>query len=62
MKDGMLVVGGRLKHVKWEYASAEPWILPKKSMVTSLILEELHRKEGHTGYTQVLESARESFG
>lgn len=54
-------MGGRLKHVKWEQASAELWILPRKSAVMTLILKELHRKEGHTGYTQVLVAAREKF-
>ena len=61
MKNGVIVVGGRLVHAPVEDNAKHPKILPKKHHVTDLIVEEHHNKLGHMGHSSVLASLRREF-
>ncbi|XP_050295689.1 uncharacterized protein LOC126735663 [Anthonomus grandis grandis] len=59
-KDGVLRVGGRLKHASLSYNHKHPCLLPSDHRITSLTIEQTHIKYMHPGLqtTQVLLSQR----
>ena len=61
MKDGLLLVGGRLRHTTIQTEARNPIILPKKSHVVDLIVRNCHEIFGHVGREHVLSLLRETF-
>ncbi|XP_076660965.1 uncharacterized protein LOC143364560 [Halictus rubicundus] len=59
-KEGILRVGGRLKHSLVPFSQRHPIILPK-SRVTTLIIEAEHRAQLHTGVQNTLYSIRRRY-
>ncbi|XP_050315537.1 uncharacterized protein LOC126750079 [Anthonomus grandis grandis] len=59
-KDGVLRVGGRLKHASLSYNHKHPCLLPRDHRITFLIIEQTHIKYMHPGLqtTQFLLSQR----
>ena len=46
MDDGILRVGGRLKHADLPHETKHPAILPQKSHVTTLLIRHAHKRVG----------------
>ena len=61
VRDGVFVVGGRLKNAKINEEAKHPIILPYKHHITDLIIKHYHVKVGHMGQESVLASLREIF-
>ena len=61
MIDGLLRVGGRLRHAPIESETKYPIILPKQHHVTELLIREYHEKCGHSGLEYVLSQLRQRF-
>lgn len=50
-KNGILRVGGRLEQANIPYEAKHPIILPKKNLVTKLIIESTHKRLLHANYS-----------
>ena len=61
MVDGLLRVGGRLRHAPMEVDARYPIILPKRHHVTELFIREYHERCGHSGLDHVLSLLRQRF-
>lgn len=61
LKDGTLVVGGRLKHAGVNDEAKHPIILPYTHRVTDLVIEQVHIEVGHMGQESVLSALREHY-
>ena len=61
LKNDLIVVGGRLTRAKMIEDAKHQIILPYKSRVTDLIIEESHSNVGHMGQESVLSTLRERF-
>ena len=61
LKNGLLLVGGRLRHTTIQAEARNPIILPKKSHVVDLIVRNCHEIFGHVGREHVLSLLREKF-
>ncbi|XP_044167540.1 uncharacterized protein LOC122951604 [Acropora millepora] len=61
LKNGLLLVGGRLRHTTIQAEARNPIILPKKSHVVDLIVRNCHEIFGHVGREHVLSLLRERF-
>ena len=61
LQQDVLRVGGRLDRSLEAYESKHPAILPAKSHVTELIVQDVHQAVGHQGRQHVLTSLREKF-
>ena len=62
VKDGLLCVGGRLKHFQFEPNDMKhPVILPKRNHVVDLIIRYHHHLAGHLGKEYVFSLIREKF-
>ncbi|XP_076664982.1 uncharacterized protein LOC143367242 [Andrena cerasifolii] len=59
-KDGILRVGGRLKHSAMPFSQRHPIILPK-SYTTTLIIENEHRMQLHAGVQTTLYAVRRRY-
>ncbi|XP_015754719.1 PREDICTED: uncharacterized protein LOC107334302 [Acropora digitifera] len=59
--EGILRVGGRLKHSELQYDAKYTMILPGKHQVTRLIVLHYHHLNGHVGSHQVLAEIRQRF-
>lgn len=60
--DGLLCVGGRLKHAPDGYDLLKhPWILPKQHHGSDLIIRHHHETSGHFGQEYVLSLIRDHF-
>ena len=60
--NGILCVGGRLKHAPHEYEHMKhPVILPKRHHVSNLIIQHFHEVSGHSGQEYVLSIIRECY-
>ena len=57
--EGILRVGGRLKHSELQYDAKYPMILPGKHQVTRLIVLHYHHLNGHVRSYQVLAEIRQ---
>ena len=60
-EEGILRVGGRLKHSDLQYDAKYPMILLGKHPVTELIILHYHHLNGHEGAYQVLTEIRQQF-
>ena len=56
MEDGLLCVGGRLRHAS---IKAEPIILLKKARVVNFLVRHCHAKAGHSGREHIVSLIRE---
>ena len=61
MAEGLLRVGGRLANAHLPEETRHPLLLPKKSHVTILIIQDLHKKLGHVGRNHVIAASREKY-
>ena len=61
MDDGILGVGGRLERACISYDAKHPILMPKKSPISRLILEDAHRRVGHQGKNAILAFTREKY-
>ena len=61
LHDGILRVGGRLSSSALNHDLIHPWLLPKDSPVTTLIVRHYHELLGHSGSNHVLSKLRERF-
>ena len=61
LMNGLLVVGGRLHQADQPFESRHPVIVPGKSHVTDVIIDHVHKTEGHQGRQHVLSCVREKF-
>ena len=59
--DGMLLVGGRLRHPPVLAQMKHPIILPQKHHILELIVRHFHETSGHSGKEYVLSLIREQF-
>ena len=59
--DGLIRVGGRLRHAKVEHESRHQVVLSPDHHVTRLIITDRHRRLAHSGPDHVLCSLRERF-
>jgi len=58
---GVLHVGGRLCRSSYEFDVKHPVIMPSNSHVTSLLIEEYHRKVRHSGASHTWTSLRQRY-
>ncbi|XP_070549375.1 uncharacterized protein [Ptychodera flava] len=61
MKDGLLRIGGRLSHAMLPYEVKHPMLLPRGSLVSTLILQDIHRQVGHLGRNSMLDKLRQKY-
>lgn len=59
--EGLLRVGGRLRHAKIQEEARHPILLPAKHRVTNLIFRAEHVKLHHCGIEQLLASIRQRY-
>ena len=60
-KGGLLRVGGRLSKADLPYNSQHPIILPKKSPISRLLVEKIHKDVGHLGSNTILSQLRHKY-
>ena len=58
---GLVRVGGRLKKLTISHEMKHPTILPRNHPVTKMLLEWIHRKNGHVGPDHVMSILREKY-
>ena len=58
---GTIRVGGRLRLIPMHPETKHPVILPRKHHVTKLLVEHIHRRNGHVGPEHVLSLTREKY-
>lgn len=56
--EGLLRIGGRLKHSSLSIAEKHPLILPRRSHLTTLVIDYYHREIGHGGRTSTMNKIR----
>ncbi len=61
IKDGMIVVGGRLEFANIDEQAKHPVILPYKHHATDLVIRHYHEVAGHMGQESVLALLREKY-
>ena len=61
LKDGLIRVGGRLKHATLPFAAKHQIIIPYKHHSMYLILREIHESNAHSGPEFMLSHLREKF-
>ena len=61
LQEDVLRVGGRLSRSTESFERKHPAIIPAKTHVTDLIIQDVHRTVGHQGRQHVLASLREKF-
>ena len=61
LENGVLRVGGRLKHAPIENDTKHPIILPKKHHVTKLIIQYYHHASAHSGIEYTLSLIRQRY-
>lgn len=59
--DGIIRVGGRLRHAPIEYSRKYPIILPKKHHLTELIIRDAHYRNLHAGTQAILADVRNNY-
>ena len=58
---GVIRVGGRLRRADLSEEVKHPYILPRKSHVTTLVIRHVHETLGHAGRGHVLATLREKY-
>ncbi|XP_055909573.1 uncharacterized protein LOC129944268 [Eupeodes corollae] len=59
--DGLLRVGGRIKHAAVSYNIKHPIILPKTNKISFLIVEDIHNRYMHAGVSETFTFVRQQF-
>ena len=59
--NGMIRSGGRLKNARMSENRKQPILLPAKSTLSTLIMEQCHRSNHHAGVSTMLVKLREDF-
>lgn len=59
--DGFLRVGGRLKHSNLSYNEKHPIILPNKSDLTNLLIDEVHKHTLHGGVQLMMATLQRKY-
>ncbi|XP_076248154.1 uncharacterized protein LOC143187904 [Calliopsis andreniformis] len=59
--NGLLRVGGRLKHAHISYSHKHPIVLPRRHYITELIIREEHLKNWHAGIQATLNAVRHKY-
>lgn len=60
-RDGLLRIGGRIKHANVSYNIKHPIILPKSSTVSNLIIADIHQQYLHTGVSETFAIIRQRY-
>lgn len=60
-KDGLVRVGGRLSRSSFDYDTKHPFILPKDSSLSALIIHDTHLKTQHGNIRETLSTVRQRF-
>ncbi|XP_074109295.1 uncharacterized protein LOC141534050 [Cotesia typhae] len=60
-QNGLLRVGGRLKHAPISFTTKHPILLPSHHYVTDLIIRETHKNSYHAGIQATLSTLRHKF-
>jgi hypothetical protein len=60
-KDGLLLVGGRLRHAPIPENAKHPILLPKEIHITNLIIQHYHYVSGHLGREYILSLLRRKY-
>ena len=60
-RDGLLLVGGRLRYASMSSDAKTPIILPSRHHITDLIVRHYHVTSGHSGVLHVLSNIRSRF-
>jgi len=60
-ENGILRVGGRLKHAKLQYDAKHPILIPGRHSFTQLIVNHEHKRLLHAGAQMTLSSIRQNF-
>ena len=61
LRDGLMVVSGRLQMASVSSERKHPVILPKNHLVTEAIIRHVHQIEGHAGVNQSLVTLRDKY-
>ena len=61
LSQGILCVGGRLSRADLPESTKHPYILPRRSHITMLIIHDVHQRLGHAGRGHVLAALRERY-
>ncbi|XP_062714046.1 uncharacterized protein LOC134290850 [Aedes albopictus] len=61
LDDGLLRVGGRIRHSKLAYEVKHQWIVPDKHPVTRKLIAAVHRENLHAGPSSVITALRERY-
>ncbi|XP_053686390.1 uncharacterized protein LOC128735933 [Sabethes cyaneus] len=61
LDDGLLRVGGRLRHSSLPFTAKHQWILPRSNRIVEMIVVCYHRENMHIGPTALLASIRRQF-
>lgn len=60
-KDGVIRVGGRLKHSALPFSQRHPIVMPKGNPVTRLLIDSEHKAQAHAGTLGTLYSLRRRY-
>lgn len=60
-KDGILLVGGRLKDANIPFSQKHPILLPSRHYITDLLIREIHEFNRHAGHQTALFTLRQRF-
>ncbi|XP_077974180.1 uncharacterized protein LOC120329794 [Styela clava] len=61
LKNDILRVGGRIKDAPISYDAKHPIVIPKDSLIASLMVDYIHRTTGHNGREYVLAEIRQNY-
>ena len=61
LHDGMIKIGGRLRHAPLQQDQLQPPVLPRRHHVVDLIIQSIHEEAGHSGREHVLSLLRSRF-
>ena len=61
LSQGILRVGGRLSRANLPQSTKHPYILPRRSHITMLIICDVHKRLGHAGRGHVMAALREKY-
>ena len=61
LRQGLIVVGGRLQLASMSEDRKHPIILPKSHAITEAIIRHVHKNEGHAGVNQTLVTLRNNY-
>ncbi|XP_035226814.1 uncharacterized protein LOC118199123 [Stegodyphus dumicola] len=59
--EGLICLGGRLQNSEFQFQEKQPWIIPKKSRFTELLIKREHENLLHAGVSDTLTQTREKY-